>query len=203
MKTYSILILLVTGIIFSASGQDDLQRVAQQAVEDLRQLVSKEEFGGKNLPSPDALANARTGNAVMHHVIELEALRSYTPQTDPNRIIKEIGRVTVPVTSAVDSRVIATIELDRNNEKWQIGELGNQQYMRIYEELRQQLDLRPEDARLVRVPTFNLYFLATGERMALLSDQAYADIPPRELQATREVLRLLVPVAQSYNGLPW
>ena len=203
MKTYSILILLVTGVIFSASGQDDLQRVAQQAVEDLRQLVANEEFRGKNLPSPEALSNARIGQAVAHHVIELEALRGYSPQTDPNRIIKEIDRVTVPVASGSNSRVIATIELDRNDQKWQIGELGNQQYMQMYEELRQHLDLRPEDARLVRVPAFNLYFLATGERMALLSDKAFGDIPPRELQPAREVLRTLVPVAQSYNGLPW
>lgn len=203
MKIQQFLLPAFLCLAVMAHAQDNQrEEAAFKALQDYKQLAAMQ----SDRISAQSLEKTTLGQRIDHQIIGLEDLRGYKTGNDPKSIIRPIKRATYPILDA-NGVTISSIEIEQVNGKWQPAQLGNRAYVQMFEEVRKANGLKPSEASLVRVPGFNVYFLAREQsgrlEFSLLNESPMADISPRQFIDARTALDRLVPAAQKYNGLPW
>ncbi|MBK7344332.1 MAG: hypothetical protein IPJ06_15300 [Saprospiraceae bacterium] len=201
-----ILTLLCTACLsISLSAQsNDIQQAAQAALRDMQQLVNGENYKMIGLDSPDALKGASTGSPIAIQVIGLEAVRKFQgSQNEVQSILEAHNRVFVPVLS--NGKVISAIALDKSDKGWKTASLGMAAPIEEYNKVIRENNL-DDKAYMVWVPSLNQYFVARGQGSNLQFasiGQSVGDQSRGKFVSASDALKLLQPVAQQYNGLPW
>ena len=207
MKIQQFLLPFFLCLALTAQAQNNQrEEAANKALQDYKQLATLSAFPPSDRISASSLEKATLGQRIDHQIIGLEDLRAYKNTSDPKSIIRPINRATYPVLDA-NGMVITSIEVEQINGTWQTAQLGNRSYVQLFEDVRKANGLKNTEVSLVRVPGFNVYFMAREQNgrldFSLLNETPMADISPRQFIDARTALDRLVPAAQKYNGLPW
>ena len=207
MKTFTSAIIFVC-LSLSLYGQDKgLEDAAKKALGDLQALAAMRDIKMPDMPSPEMLTNARFGEMIPQHIIKLDRLKEYGSGSDPKSLVEKIDRYTIPILSSTNA-LVSSVEVERTAAgEWRTADLNNFAYVKAGEMVLRENDLLPNEIKLIRVPAFNLHFLARetarGTELALLSDKPFNNIPAKRFTPAADVMTQLSTVAKSYNGLPW
>ena len=205
MKT--LISIIIMGMSLSLYGQDKgMQEAATKAFGELKALAGMKESNIPNMPSLEALNNARLGDMMPQFMIRLDRLQKYTPAEDPKSMIEKTNRVTFPVVGP-ETNVISSLEVDMVDNAWRTASLNNSGYVKTFDMVRKENGLLTNQCTLIHVPAFNLYFLGrespAGMEMAYLGEKAINDIPAKRFMLASQIMPQLNAIAKTYNGLPW
>ncbi len=183
---------------------NDLQQAARSALQDMQKIASMGNYAMLGLESAEVISNATIGDPITQKVIGLENLRAF--KGSPNEVqslLENNDRVIIPVMK--NNEVVSVIALDKSNKGWKTASLGMTSPITEYEDVRRKNQLG-ESSYMVRVPAFNQYFITRGRGSNLefaSIGQSAADLKNQSFIPASEALKLLQPIAQRYNGLPW
>lgn len=176
---------------------------AKAATDALAQLavIVRQAPGTLNLTADEA-ARARVLAPLAVAFVGLEALRNYTPGTDPRSLVRDTGGRLFPIAVDADVRAEVTVAPDARGV-WKMTEVGRGNLAKTVAAARASL---PNASALVIVPALNAFFLASDDGETLRLTPLY-DVQGTQLGAgrtddARAVLSALKPRAQAHNGEP-
>jgi len=201
------LIVVVAFMNTSALAQEsNLDYATKDAMDDLKLLADlsqKNEYSG---PSRDLLEKSKFGPIIQHKEIVLDGLSPNLAYFDPGKYVKVREYVSIPVID-VDGRVITVIELDKRGDEWRPSKLGKKDYVEIYQELLYKNGWDENKSCLLSVPSLGLNFLALEQNdslsVALLQNDAFKNIPPKQLVSAKNVIDELIPIVKNHEQHSW
>src|SRR5688572_33237811 len=131
MKRQIITISLITvftigAILILAQNRRDTEVPAEQvnqAIQTFSRLLTPETVKSFGFNSVDDLKNLRAGKQFRKHIIGLDDIRRFTPQTQLNSIIKPLDAVEVTLVNQ-SGEIRSGIEFTMTDGKWQAGSFG-------------------------------------------------------------------------------
>jgi hypothetical protein len=218
MKIFAVLLVLsLTGGGAWAQGNmeaeaqrnlGETKEVAARALTTFQEIGKQKNFKTLGFDSAEQLSEARLGEPIAVMMVGLEDLRGYKAGTDPNAIVKPIGKVIYPVST--NERVRSSIVVQKAEKGWQASDFGGANFARLVTEARERTakaTSQPSNSFfLVQVPALNVYFIGYLEEGKLMLSSIIDD-PKMNLRAgnplpAEQIFTELSTVAQNYNGLP-
>lgn len=213
--TVLVSLVAVTGASAQGNMEADARRdaaetkdVATRALATFQEMSKRSDLKSMGVQSAEEMANAALGEPLSVFMVGLEDLRGYQAGSDPNRLLKPIGKVIYPVTAG--SEVRSSIVLQKGKEGWKASNFGGTNFARLITSARDRTatatSLPPAAFFVVQVPALNAYFIGFRQSDKLMLS-AVIDDPKLNLKAgtpmpAEQVFGDLVSVAQKYNGLP-
>ena len=208
MKTLLITALLAV-LSLSTSAQAQSQQAleartarAASAVQELPELVNKDNHRSLGFESVEEARAGKLGDAIPVFMIRLDALQQYRGE-DAGRLLTDLQRAVYPVE--VGGQVRSTVELQAMGGKWEVARLGGAQKIRAMDKHRRSTlkarGLQTSDFFEVRIPALNLTFLghhdADGLMLTPLADDASLNLQAGRSVLASQLLSRLVPLAQA------
>jgi hypothetical protein len=179
---------------------------AKQGLETLRKLVNANNYRAMGFESLDELRSATLGDPLHVYLVRLDQLREYRPESDPDKLLTDIGQELYPVV--VGGAVRSSVLVAKEREHWSAVSFGGANLVKVFDQKRIESSSSakvPVSAYFeVDVASMNLYFLGYWKEnrltlIPLLGDPQYkftagVPIPASDAFAT------LVPAAQAYRG---
>jgi hypothetical protein len=178
------------------------EQAAAFAIGVLQRLVTEQNFRSLGFDSPEQVKRAQPGQPLAVFDVGLDQLKAYKPGVDPDHVLQQSARIIYPVT--VDGQVKSSITITHKESRYQASNFGDAEIIKRLSRYRLN---QPEGSDfIVRVPAFNMYFLGrrVEGRLVLVPiiDDPRLKLTPGEAVGADIVLEQLVPLANSYNGLP-
>jgi len=178
---------------------EDPDEAAQKSLEAFSALVTADDYAALGFDSLEEVADAQLGEPFEVQMVQLDRLKEFSQETDPNELLTDASRVIYPVT--VNEEVRSSLEIGPIEGGWQGTTFGSPELIRPLAELRGS----PEDF-IVWVPALNMYFIGTrdGEQLTLTPafDYPEADLATGRTQSAEEVFAAIQPLAEAHEGLP-
>ena len=177
----------------------DPDEAARKSLEAFRALVTADDFTALGFESLDEVAKAQLGPSLKVSTVPLDRLQKYEPGANPEELLVDANRVIYTVT--VNEEVRTSLEVGQVGDLWQGRSFGSPEFIRPIAKLRQS-----DTDFVVWVPALNAYFMASRTEGGLTLTPAF-DYPELDLSAGRTLpaasaFAVMVPLAQSHNGLP-
>lgn len=180
----------------------------KEAFSVMQKLVRRQNYRELGFESPEEVRSATLGVPTAEYFVRLDELRGFGPGGSADRLLHQTGRENFPVL--VGTNVRSSLVLAKRKGKWKTESVGSPQYARLLSSVRSETASRdgrnPQDYFEVKVPALNLFFLGSRQNGRLfltpLHDSPRLNLNRGVTKAADEVLRSLVPLAQSHNGLP-
>lgn len=128
--------------------------LAESAIANFKCAITAENYSFYGLSSPKGLEAVSIGEAVSHKGVKLSDLRDYTEEQDPNRIISEMGYVTVALTTDGGKGLETFVLLNSRDNEFKISGMGNDTDARNYLDFKRNSEMGKEST-LVRIPALN------------------------------------------------
>ncbi len=160
MKKLVVILISVTlfwGVNLYGQEQDYIE-LAKLTVEEFTCSVTDLNANYYGLSSPDLLKTVRPGDPVIHYAVGLNSLKEYTSDMDPEKIITEMGYVTVPLVNPETGKVETFVMLSRIEGNYRPAGMGQAPYSMNFMILTKRAEL-PKDARLIRIPALNMAYI--------------------------------------------
>ncbi|MEJ2593675.1 MAG: hypothetical protein P8100_00760 [bacterium] len=160
MKKIVVILISIT-LIWGANlyGQNqDYMELARRTLEEFSYSVTDQNAKYYGLSSPDVLKTVKPGDPVIHYAVGLNSLKEYTADMDPEKIITEMGYVTVPLVNPETGKVETFVMLSRIEGKFQPAGMGQAPYSMNFMVLTKRAEV-PKDARLIRIPALNMAYI--------------------------------------------
>jgi hypothetical protein len=172
---------------------------AQNSLGAYRQLVTEEDFAALGFESLDEVAKAELGPSLSVSLVPLERLRKFDPQSNPEDLLVDAGRVIFEVN--VGGQLRSSLEVGSLGDLWQGQSFGSPALIGPLAKYRQS-----EGDFVVWVPALNVYFDANRTEQGILVTPAF-DYPTMNLTAGRtlpasEAFAAMVELAKAQDGLP-
>ncbi len=134
--------------------------------------------------------------------IGLNQLKEYKPGINPDTLLTPSSKTIYPVT--VNSEVKSSVTISHKDNGYQASSFGSADIIKSLSRYRRAE--APGNDFVVRVPAFNMYYLGrhVNSRLQLVPiiDDTRLKLKTGEAVPAETVLEQLVPLANSYNGLP-
>lgn len=187
---------------------ESIQKVSVEALEAFKMLVTDNNFANMGFKSKNEVKTAKLGDPIREFTVRLDMLKKYKPGDDPNNLLTGGNRVIYPVT--VDNQVRSSIEITEVEKKWSATGFGGSNFIKLLDKTRKtQVDsskLSPSSYFAVRIPAFNLYFIAHyAENKLMLTpvfDTSGLGLKAQITKSADEVFEALIPAAQKHDGSP-
>ena len=198
--------LIVAVVLFLGGCQTSQPRpnhsqanAAQHGLDTLRQVVNAGNYASLGFDSLDEVLRARLGEPLQVYRVQLDALRAFTENTDPETLLVDIRRSLYPVK--VGDRVATSIFVTGSREGWRASELGNAAVARLISRYR-----HGAGDFVVHVPAMKSWFVADRVEGKLMLTPVMDD-PRTKLRAGETlpadvVFLQLKAASEGYNGLP-
>lgn len=172
---------------------------ARHGLDTLRQIVNAGNYASLGFESEDEVRRATLGEPLQVYRVQLDALRAFTEQTDPETLLVDIRRSLYPVK--VGDRVATSIFVTGSREGWRASELGNAAVARLISRYR-----HGAGDFVVHVAAMKSYFVAHRVEGKLMLTPVMDD-PRTKLRAGETVpadvvFLQLKAASEGYNGLP-
>ena len=178
------------------------QEAATTAIGVLQKMVTEKNFRALGFDSADQVKQAQLGEPLAIYDVGLDQLKTYKTGTDPNTLLVQSSRTLYPVT--VDGQVKSSVTISHKESGYQASSFGNAEIIKSLSRYRQAQTASGDF--VVRIPAFNMYYLArrVEKRLVLVPiiDDPRLKLKPGEAVSAETVLDQLVPLANAYNGLP-
>jgi len=179
----------------------DAQQASANALVTLRKLVTEQNYKGLGFQSADEVTGATLGQPLTQYNIGLDRLKSYEPGADASALLSASSETIYPVT--VGGQVRSSVTVVKRENGYTTASFGN---AAIVKALTRYRESNTPNGFVVRIPVFGMYFLGNRIENRLLLTPVYEDsrVPLRTGEAVpaEEVLKVIVPLAREYNGLP-
>jgi hypothetical protein len=181
---------------------------AQAALVTLRGLVTDSTARGFGFDSARDAQAATIGTPIPVYMVQLDELREYAPQKDPDSLLHPLNKAIVPVN--VRESVRSSIVIEQVKSKWTATSFGAPNLAVSLTQTRDNVARASSSSAAtlfaVHVAALNRYYVANGAS-GELTLTPIIDEPDTQLRASatlpaRDVLARLVPLARQYNGLP-
>jgi hypothetical protein len=126
---------------------------AQHGLATLRQIVNAGNYASLGFESEAEVRQATLGEPLQVYRVQLDALRAFTENTDPETLLVDIRRSLYPVK--VGDRVATSIFVTGSREGWRASELGNAAVARLVSRYR-----HGAGDFVVHVPAMKSWFVA-------------------------------------------
>ena len=198
--------LVVAVVLFLAGCQTSQPRpnhsqdtAAQHGLATLRQIVNAGNYASLGFESEAEVRQATLGQPLQVYRVQLDALRAFTENTDPETLLVDIRRSLYPVK--VGDRVATSIFVTGSREGWRASELGNAAVARLISRYR-----HGAGDFVVHVPAMKSWFVADRVEGKLMLTPVMDD-PRTKLRAGETlpadvVFLQLKAASEGYNGLP-
>ena len=198
--------LVVAVVLFLAGCQTSQPRpnhsqdtAAQHGLATLRQVVNAGNYASLGFESEAEVRQATLGEPLQVYRVQLDALRAFTGNTDPETLLVDIRRSLYPVK--VGDRVATSIFVTGSREGWRASELGNAAVARLVSRYR-----HGEGDVVVHVAAMKSWFVADRVEGKLMLTPVMDD-PRTKLRAGETVpadvvFLQLKAASEGYNGLP-
>lgn len=198
--------LIVAVVLFLGGCQTSQPRpnhsqatAAQHGLDTLQQIVNAGNYASLGFDSLDEVLRARLGEPLQVYRVQLDALRAFTENTDPETLLVDIRRTLYPVK--VGDRVATSIFVTGSREGWRASELGNAAVARLVSRYR-----HGAGDFVVHVPAMKSWFVADRVEGKLMLTPVMDD-PRTKLRAGETlpadvVFLQLKAASEGYNGLP-
>ncbi len=172
---------------------------AEHGLDTLRQVVNAGNYASLGFDSLDEVLRARLGEPLQVYRVQLDALRAFTENTDPETLLVDIRRTLYPVK--VGDRVATSIFVTGSREGWRASEMGNAAVARLISRYR-----HGAGDFVVHVPAMKSWFVADRVEGKLMLTPVMDD-PRTKLRAGETlpadvVFLQLKAASEGYNGLP-
>lgn len=175
------------------------QQAATDAIGTLQKLVNEENYKSLGFQSLDEVKQAQTGQPFEVQNLGLDKLKSYKAGADPNSLLVPSTETIYPVN--VGNAVRSGITIVHKQQGYEPASFGNADIVQRLSANRQ----NPGDF-VVRIPAFNLYFIArrVETRIVLVPivDDPRLKVRTGEATPIEVVIDQLRPYIEDYNGLP-
>jgi hypothetical protein len=206
-------ILFITATLTLASGcaqkrgenapapVSDVQQAASNALVTLQKLVTEQNYKTLGFSSLDEVKTAALAAPFPLFNIGLDRLKTYQAGQDSNGLLTPSSETIYPVTAG--GQVRSSVTVVKKETGYTTAGFGNAEIVKGLSQYRSE---NVANAFAVRVPALSLYFLGNRieNRLMLTPVATDARLPFRAGVAVpaEEVLKVIVPLAQAYNGLP-
>ena len=175
------------------------ETAAQHGLATLRQIVNAGNYASLGFESEAEVRQATLGEPLQVYRVQLDALRAFTENTDPETLLVDIRRSLYPVK--VGDRVATSIFVTGSREGWRASELGNAAVARLVSRYR-----HGAGDFVVHVPAMKSWFVADRVEGKLMLTPVMDD-PRTKLRAGETlpadvVFLQLKAASEGYNGLP-
>jgi hypothetical protein len=172
---------------------------ARHGLATLRQIVNAGNYASLGFESEGEVRQATLGEPLQVYRVQLDALRAFTGNTDPETLLVDIRRSLYPVK--VGDRVATSIFVTGSREGWRASELGNAAVARLVSRYR-----HGAGDFVVHVPAMKSWFVAERVEGKLMLTPVMDD-PRTKLRAGETVpadvvFLQLKEASEGYNGLP-
>ena len=172
---------------------------AEHGLDTLRRVVNAGNYASLGFDSLDEVLRARLGEPLQVYRVQLDALRDFTENTDPETLLVDIRRTLYPVK--VGDRVATSIFVTGSREGWRASEMGNAAVARLISRYR-----HGAGDFVVHVPAMKSWFVADRVEGKLMLTPVMDD-PRTKLRAGETlpadvVFLQLKAASEGYNGLP-
>lgn len=211
--TLVIVFLLATFVCANAQTAQqafikETQATASQALGNLRELATKEQYKDLGFDSPDEAARATLGEPLSVFMVTLEDLRRYEPGQPASNLLKPLERVIYPV--AVNDQAKSSIVIEKTAEGWKPTTFGSPNLIKLLTDTRRKISadnsVTGDGQFVVQVPALNAYFLgyqADGKLMlASVIDDADLKLSAGRAVVAEEVFASLGPAAKAHDDSP-
>lgn len=192
-----------TGADLSAMTADS-QKTAQAGLGTLMKLVTENTAQRMGFDTPEQVSDARLGPAIADYMIGLESLRAYRPGQESETLLQPTGLVHFLVEAAGATRCSITVQRTEND--WRAVSFGAPLLSRALATALTRVDADPAESFMLRIPAFNLTFLAypSGGRLMLTAVQTGGlyGLEEGSTAPAEEILARLQPEAERHDGLP-
>jgi hypothetical protein len=206
MRVFVVLILGVLLMTGCSRHQNAPQPPAQQPQEAatnalgvLQKLVNDQNYKTMGFQSLDEVKQAQLGQPMEVYNLGLDKLKTYQAGQDPNSMLTPSGETIYPVT--VGGAVRTGVTIVHKEQGYEPSSFGNADIVKRLSGYRQS-----EGDFVVRVPAFNMYFIARRVETRLVLVPIVNDprlkVEPGQATPVEVVIDQLRPYADSYNGLP-
>ncbi|MFJ1471789.1 hypothetical protein [Massilia orientalis] len=198
--------LVVAVVLFLAGCQTSQPRpnhsqdtAAQHGLATLRQVVNAGNYASLGFESEAEVRQATLGDPLQVYRVQLDALRAFTGNTDPETLLVDVRRSLYPVK--VGDRVATSIFVTGSREGWRASELGNAAVARLVNRYR-----HGAGDFVVHVAAMKSWFVADRVEGKLMLTPVMDD-PRTKLRAGETVpadvvFLQLKAASEGYNGLP-
>jgi hypothetical protein len=175
------------------------QEAATNALGVLQKLVNEQNYKNMGFQSLDEVKQAQLGQPIAVYNLGLDKLKSYQAGEDPNSLLTPSAETIYPVT--VSGGVRTGVTIVHKEQGYEPSSFGNADIVKRLSGYRQN-----ESDFAVRIPAFNMYFIARRVETRVVLVPIVSD-PRLKVQAGEAtplevVVDQLRPYVNSYNGLP-
>lgn len=178
------------------------QEAAKNAVSVLQKLVTEQNFKSMGFESLEEVKNAQLGQPLQVYTIGLDKLKTAEPGADPATVLTQSPETIYPVT--VQGAVRSSVTITHLRDGYAPASFGNADIVKALSRFRQAE--AGQNEFVVRVPAFNMYFLArrveTRVVLVPILDDPRIKAKAGEPVPLPTLLETLRPLANEYNGLP-
>ncbi len=168
----------------------------------LQRLVTTQNYRAMGFDSADEVKQAQLGQPLALFNVGLDQLKSYHPGDNADRLLTKSSESIYPVT--VSGQVKSSVTIVQKDNGYRPSSFGNAPIIKDLSRYRT-ADKAANDF-VVRVPALNMYFLGerTENRLLLtpIIDDPRLKVQPGQPLPAEVIFEQLVPIANSYNGLP-
>lgn len=172
---------------------------AREGLATLRHVVNASNYAALGFTSVEEVRQATLGEPLQVYQVRLDALRKFSPQSNPETLLVDIRRTLFPVKAG--DRVATSIFVMGARDGWRAAELGNAAVAQLVSRYR-----HGAGDFVVHVPTLQSYFVADRIEGKLVltpvMDDARTGLRAGSTLPASEVFFALQKAASGYNGLP-
>ncbi len=178
------------------------QEAASNAIGVLQKLVTDQNYRSFGFESADEVKEAQLGQPLPISTIGLDKLKSAQSGAEPNSLLTTSPETIYPVT--VRGNVRSGVTVVHKGAGYEPASFGNAEIVKALSRYRQKEAAGNEF--VVRVPAFNMYYLARRVENQLILvpivDDPRLKVKAGESVPLQRLLEELRPLADVYNGLP-
>ena len=179
----------------------DAQQAASNALITLQKLVTEQNYKALGFSSLEEVKSAELAAPLPMYNIGLDRLKNYQASHDANVLLTASSETIYPVTAG--GHVRSSVSVVKKENGYTTASFGNAEIVKGLSRYRN--ENRP-NAFAVRIPALGLYFLGNRIENRLMLTPVAEDtrLPFRigEAVPVEEVLKAIILLAQTYNGLP-
>ena len=204
----TILLLLAVFLAVNLQAQDNMKAAQQAVATFLRSFagtVSEDNYKMFGLRSPAEAKQLQAGQVFSVKIIKLDDLKRYEGG-EVSRLLSDVGRFICTIRNQETQQTTGIADLEYQKESFVVKGYSGSEIAKAFD----RVDKRVLDQNfsVVRIPALNVYFGAFSDADNQLNFVSLQDSPTLQTEVgdTRpaaEFVKLLVPLANNYNGLPW
>lgn len=209
MKKAIFIIIMTLAITAGLEAQNRLDQAKQETssfLKSLSETVNADNYKMFGLSSPEDVGQLEAGQAFVSNIIPLDRLKKYEGG-EVKPLITNVNRVSCTVINRQTQQPAGIVDLELEKERYVVKGFSNTDISLALGQINK--ELFKQNFSIVRIPALNTYFGSftdvADNKMKFVSLQNNPNLDAKigEIRPAEEYLKMLVPLANEYNGLPW